>query len=260
MLIQLTKRLYWHNISIRKFMKKQILFIALLLAGFCTVAQVNLTNVTLQYFGSDNTTPLDGILTVENNNAAAVDINVIRTIEILAHSQSLNTDHIESFCFGQYCYLPNTDTSLYVTPIAGNSSEGTFVAHIDPAGFDGMDRIHYLFYDVNNPSDSASVTLEFTFGATAVDENKNLAYLKFNNEVNNFAVLNYHLPSVSRNSRIDIYNMLGSKLRSIPLNDQQGTKVVSTADLSNGVYLLSLITNNNVSKTYKMIVAHNKAN
>ena len=133
-----------------KSMKKQILILGWFLAGFCAAAQVNLSNVTLQYYGSNNTDPLDGILTVENNNANNVDINIIRTIELLAHSQSLNTDHIESFCFGQYCYVPNTDTSLYSTPIAGNTSEGTFVAHIDPAGFDGVDRMHYRYLAVQS--------------------------------------------------------------------------------------------------------------
>ena len=241
-------------------MKKQILIIISFLAGFCAVAQVNLTNVTLQYYGSNNTDPLEGILTVENNNANNVDINIIRTIELLAHNQSLNIDHIENFCFGQFCYVPNTDTSLYSTPIAPGTSEASFIAHIDPAGFDGVDRIHYLFYDENNHADSASVTLEFSFSATAIEENNNLAYVKFNNEVNNFALLSYHLPSLTGNSRIELYNMLGSKLKSITLNEQQGVKVVSTSELSNGVYLLSLIANNNISRTYKLIVAHNKGN
>lgn len=238
-------------------MKRTILLISFLTVGFYSQAQISITNATLQYFTNDLVTPVDGTLEVVNSNQFSVDINIYRTIELLAHSNSLNTDHDESFCFGQYCYVPGTDTSLFLTPINANTTEGSFVAHVDPKGFGGTDRLHYKIFDINHPADSAAVTFEFVFSATGIDEHKNSAFLNFNNEVNSLAVLNYHLPVASPNSRIDIYNLLGTKLRTIALHDQLGTKILSTSDMADGVYLLSLVTNNVVSHTYKMVVRHN---
>lgn len=237
-------------------MKKQILLLTTLLAsGIAAYSQITLNNVVTQYFTPDNTAPMDAHLDVINNSNNSVDINVIRT------KVTLNPNHEELFCWGLYCYLPNTDTSQFPTTLAPGATEITFKPEVTPHGFDGTDILHYRFYDVNNPSDSVAVTIEFYFNTTAgLVENANESYLKFNNMVNNFTVFNYKLPAGSANSRIDIHNMLGSRINSIALSEKQGMKMVTTSDLSNGVYLVSLVVNNKTSHSYRMVVDHQKGN
>lgn len=236
-------------------MKKQILLIAgLLMMAVGSYSQIVLNNVTNQYYSADLNSPLDAHLDVENTNSNPVDIMIIRTIEAKVPA------HDELFCFGLYCYLPGTDTSQYITTIPANSSDGTFKPEITPNGVAGYDRMTYLIYDNNNPSDAASVTIEFFIGVQGVNENAQESYLKFNNLVNNFTVLNYKLPATAGNARIDIHNMLGSKMNSFNISEKQGTKVVSTSNLTNGVYLVSLVVNNKTTHSYKMIVNHQKGN
>ncbi len=232
-------------------MKKLILFSLFILAFLYSQGQINLTNTTLQYFSPDNVTPLEAFLDVENNNNDSVEINIIRTI------QSLTANHEETFCFGQYCYLPNTDTSLFPTVIYANTSEGTFKAHIDPLGYDGTDILSYHFYDIGNPSDSANITMEFVFSTTSVAENNKATFLKFNNPINNFAVLSYQLPDGAQHASVNFYNMLGNKVRSVNLEETQGAKVITTSELSNGIYILSMVVNDKISRSYKMVVNHN---
>jgi hypothetical protein len=236
-------------------MKKQLLLIAsfLLISG-SIFGQIVLQNVTTQYYSADNTLTVDAHLDVENTNSYPVDIMIIRTIEVLTPG------HDELFCFGLYCYLPSTDTSLYTTTIPANSSDASFKPQLMPNGIDGMDRFHYRFYDNNNPADSVSVTIEFFIGTTGVTENANESYLKFKNEVNNFTVFNYKLPASARTARIDIHNMLGSRMNSIQLHEKQGMKMVTTSELSNGMYLVSLVIDNKTTHSYRMIVNHQKGN
>ncbi len=233
-------------------MKKHLLLIALLFVyGTKVYSQVTLANVVNQYYTPDNTAPLDAHLDVINGNNSAVDISIIRTIE------AKTPTHDELFCFGLYCYLPGTDTSLYLTTINPGSTESTFKPEISPNNTDGYDRMHYRIFDYNNPSDSVGVTIEFFINVTqGLVENSNDSYLKFKNQVNNFAAFNYKLLTTSGNARIDIHNMLGSKMNSIPLNEKQGTKIVTTNDLSNGIYLVSLVINNKTSHSYRMVVNH----
>ncbi|MEP7265933.1 MAG: T9SS type A sorting domain-containing protein [Bacteroidota bacterium] len=237
-------------------MKKQLFLIAsILLTGIQANSQIALDNITAQYFTTDNTAALDAHLDVNNLNGYPVDINIVRTIDYKTPG------HDELFCFGLYCYLPNTDTSQFSTTVLSMSTDGTFKPEIIPNGIDGMDRLSYLFYDVNNMADAVSVTIEFYINTLAgIKENTSDSYLKFKNEVNNFTVFNYKLPVGSSGGRIDIHNMLGSRLNSIELSEKQGMKMVTTNALSNGVYLVSLIINNKPAHSYRMIVNHQAGN
>jgi hypothetical protein len=237
-----------------KMKKPLLLIISCFSAASFSLAQITLNNVTTQYYAPDNTIPVEAHLDVINNNSTPVDINVVRTVGAFTNG------HSELFCFGLYCYTPFTDSSASPTTVAPGATESTFKPIVDPMGLDGYDRLHYLFYDASNPADSVGVTLEFFFGATSIDETENASYLKFNNEVNNFTVLNYKLPAGAKNAKITVHNMLGSILKNISIDEKQGMKVLSTSDLSNGMYLVSLVVNGKVDHSYRMIVNHNKGN
>lgn len=225
------------------------------MTGVAAYSQIVLSNVTTQYVTTDNQTPLDAHLDVENQNSNPVDIMIIREIV------TLTPGHEELFCFGLYCYLPDTDTSDFATTLAGNAIDNTFKPEVTPHGIDGTDILHYRFYDANNIADSATVTIGFYFNTSAgINENTNETYLKFKNQVNNFTVFNYKLPANTTSARIDIHNMLGSKMNSIVLSDKQGMKMVTTNELSNGIYLVSLIVNNKPAHSYRMVVNHSGGN
>jgi hypothetical protein len=228
--------------------------ILLLAFGMCAVlhtkAQLTIANGTTQYIVPDNVTPVEAHLDVINNNSTTIDVDVYRTIE------ALTPGHIEAFCFGLYCYLPSTDSSLASTPIGPGLWESTFKGQVDPAGITGYDRIHYQFRDHNNPADSVGITIEFFFDMVGVSENSNHSYLKFSNMVNNFTVMDYLLPSNVTKARIDINNMLGSRVQSITLDEKQGMKLVDTSGMRNGLYLVSLVVNDKVTHSYRMVVNH----
>ena len=213
-------------------------------------AQIVLTNTTLQYNSNDSTSYLEATLTVNNNNNDSVNVMVIREIVFK------NPNHDESFCFGQYCYVPNTDTSLYYTTINPQDVENTFVAHVDPLNHYGYDIMHYRFYDLDNPADSASITIQFNFTTTGLNEKSETSFLTFNNPANSFSLLSYHLPLGLNKANIELYNILGIKLRTIKLEEAQGTTMMTTSSLPNGVYILNLVTDHKVKNSYRLIISH----
>ena len=230
--------------------RKPALILLFLFMGMLVKAQIVLTNTTLQYNSNDSTSYLEATLTVNNNNTDSVHVMVIREIVYK------DPNHDESFCFGEYCYVPNTDTSLYYTNINSQDFESTFIAHADPLNHYGYDIMHYRFYDIYNPSDSAAITIQFNFTTTGLNEKSETSFLKFNNPANNFSLISYHLPFGLKDASVELYNILGVKLRSMQIEEVQGTTMMTTSSLPNGVYLLNLVSDHKVKNSYRLIISH----
>ena len=77
------------------------------------------------------------------------------------------------------------------------------------------------------------------------------------NPADGYTSFNYRLNENNGQSRIEIYNMLGSRIRTVHLLGKMGESTVATSDLKPGVYLCSIISSDNtITNTYKLVVAH----
>ena len=77
------------------------------------------------------------------------------------------------------------------------------------------------------------------------------------NPTKNIAYVDYNLSGYNTNgSKIEIRNMLGSVVKEVSIESNQGTQAINVNDMPNGVYLCSVVCNGKVCQTKKMVVKH----
>ena len=75
------------------------------------------------------------------------------------------------------------------------------------------------------------------------------------NPANNLASIDYDC-SASKNSNIVIYNMLGTEVEKINVSGKSGKARINTSLYKEGIYFYSLLIDNEVIRTQKLIVRH----
>jgi len=233
-------------------MKKTLLiFVAVLIAAAGFAQSLVVTSLSTQISGDPNNL-LQGFATVQNVSAVPVDVSVAKV------GNNLASGHHSSFCWGIIC----VDTATLVSPvpetIGPGASNSTFYSDLQPSGMVGTSMVDYRFYVDANPSDNASIS--FTFDATVTGIAELLASgvvltNPFPNPANTFTQMGCNLNG-AKNAKIVVYNMLGSVVREIKVADKQNLVKISTADLKNGLYLYSLINNDKVIASKKLLVNH----
>ena len=237
-------------------MKKLIFLtfvLSILLFSIGTVkAQWSLSNYMLQNTVSD-TSEIDAFITIENHGSNTLYLQVERTIQYLV----ANTE--ESFCFGPNCYTPGTSISIDPAIIAPGDSDRHFHIIILPHGTCGTSYIHYRIFNQNNISDSLGIDMSFGFcTATGISESSSSYGVSrpTHNPADGFTSFNYQLNDNNGHTHIAVYNMLGSLIKLVPITEKSGELLINTSDLKSGLYLCSVVNNNKVTNTYKLVVAH----
>ena len=195
-------------------------------------------------------------LFLKNLTSSSVDVGVFRTVI----SAVPNTDNY--FCWGA-CYPPFVDTGSISVTVPKAKWDSTFIAHYsyeNPTGVfnHGTSKIRYTFFDTQNPSNTVTVTVNYVVGTAGIPEaNANrLISRPFPNPANSTASFTYEVPSSSVSASLSVRNLIGIEVKNIPLNTGSGKAVVNTADLPSGIYLYSLLINDRVSFTNKLVVRH----
>lgn len=196
---------------------------------------------------------IEGTVDVLNNSSSAKDVMMYRVINILAPG------HESSFCWGLNCYGAATDTSTYPESMAPGS---TSLARADlrPYNFPGLSRVTYCWYDLLNPSDT--VCLEFTYDVTTVgihevyNSKTDFITRPHPNPADDNAMIVYHVLNRNADSRIVVYNVIGSKIQEVKLDNSKQDVKINTSLFQAGVYYYSLISGGKVVGTNKLIVSH----
>jgi Secretion system C-terminal sorting domain len=233
-------------------MKKSLLLFIAILVSATGYSQSLVVSSGSTLITGDANNLLQGFATVQNVSANTLDVSVEKTVNNLA------TGHHSSFCWGIICVDTATLFSPVPEAIAPGASNTTFYADLQPSGSAGTSVVTFRFYVDNNPSDHADIT--FTYDATLVGIAELLASgvvltSPYPNPANSYAQIGCNLGS-SKNAKIIIYNMLGSVVREIKIADKQNLVTISTAELKSGMYLYSLISNDKVIASKKLLVNH----
>jgi len=233
-------------------MKKQLLFLsALLLAGVtgAFAQSLSLSNFNTTVTGP-NTTALSSYVTI--NNSTANDLLMIVERSFVNEVPG----HLDFFCTNVLCYPPGTTiTTTPDTILAGSTS--SFYGTVLPNGISGTTSIYYRFSKQNNPADSVSVVLNFSFGTAGLADVKAPVISQPSpNPADNFTVFTYNTNNSTSSDRVVIYNMLGSLVKAIDVPGTNGVLVVNTSDMRSGVYLVSYQQNGKLSGTTKLVVSH----
>ncbi|MFN5630232.1 MAG: T9SS type A sorting domain-containing protein [Bacteroidota bacterium] len=177
-------------------------------------------------------------------------INVRRTVL----SQSNST--IENALCWLICHGPSVNLS---SPILVDSlgSNNKFSSHFYPRQTMGTGVYNYTFFDINNPTDSVFLKITFTTDflglSKPLSSKVNLNF--YPNPVNNS--LNISLNSTSNSIKeIKITNILGTVVKSQSLGKLESSVTITTEDLEEGVYFVSVVNNGKIENSKRLVVKH----
>ena len=223
----------------------------------------DVTNATLDIYASfPNYTIKE--LEVKNTSASSKSVKMKRTF-VSGINYSLPDQDTVEICWN-VCLPVNwntTQTAGSVTiaagAIASYSTNGIgFHSTLKPANLSGTRTVRYTFWDLNNTTDSVNVIINYHYTAVGVAET-NLKAFNFSNPQPNPAegstIIKYDFPVVAK-AKLKIYNAVGTLVREMKLEDQHGKVTINTEDLTNGIYFYSVIVNDRIVGTKKLIVAN----
>jgi len=243
-------------------MKKHLLlFVFLLGFGSMLFAQSlvlqndsleNLSGIVLK---PDTTDKGAFLVHVYIKNSGTKDLNVLVKKTII----NAVPGTVNYFCWGN-CYQPDTYVSdSYKTIAAGATNTKDFSADYIPMGFKGKSEIRYTFFDKDNPNDSASVTMIFDYlwilsGVNSPAKDNNYVSVAYPNPTTDYFTLNYRIKNFNT-AYVDLFNVLGTKAKRVPINASNGSLRVNVSDLKAGVYLFSFVADGKVLKSGKILIS-----
>ncbi|MCF8234197.1 MAG: T9SS type A sorting domain-containing protein [Bacteroidales bacterium] len=128
-----------------------------------------------------------------------------------------------------------------------------------PYNEEGTSTITYVFFDVLDPDHKVSLTVEYTAeDSQGLGEEDALADFShaFPNPANNLVNFEYELSHDVQNARIIIRNLLGKTMREIPVSKDYSSVSIDVSDLTEGLYLYSVLIDDRSILTRKLVVKH----
>lgn len=234
---------------------KKLYLSTLFFIGYLALAtgqDLILDHPVFSYSGPSNSS-LSAQLTVVNQSANTLDV-------ICQNDTSVRTwvpGHQTFFCW-YVCY----DTSTVISPdsiqLAPGQSTSAFYDHVIANGISGHDDMTYRFYDQSgNSTDTLSVTINYDFtsvGVFEVSSSNNSFKFAGPNPANSSTVINYYVTG-KQDAKLIVSNMLGSKVKEIPLNLGQNSLTLSVKDMKAGIYIYSLYVDGKIMSSKKLVVA-----
>lgn len=202
-------------------------------------------------------------LDIENMSSNNLSLKIRKTIVSTPSGCSTPNDII--FCDPVNCYSNPATAVGFAFPINANQI-------IDPAtnlyglkadvlagSCTGTYVVRYKVYNTANTADSASVTMIYYVTPTAiatVDAKNFVMGNALPNPATNNSTIKYEFPAVPASASIKIFNTMGTPVKEIRLEGQEGKANIDASSLAEGMYFYSLIVNNKPVSTKKLLVTH----
>ncbi len=240
-------------------MKKILLFLLLIgfsVTGFAQVLELYHegellpAGSTITIAGEPTEQELVSHLTVKNVSSATVDV-YCRKMELEVVPNTNNY-----FCWG-LCYGSDVFLSLLSVQIDPDMTTDEFSGHYQPLQQAGVTQMCYSFFDVNNPNDSTYVYVNFFASSVGIGEygaNEMFVSAPYPNPAVNHTSFDYQFAEPGY-SKIVLMNMLGAVVREQLISNNSGTLRMHVSDLKEGVYFYSVMHNNQVVETKKLVVS-----
>lgn len=237
-------------------MKKSILgFLGLVLSAGMVFGQSYETSNVQSWTGG---TPSDALLT-----ATASVRNVSQDSKVTAvryNEVSLVSGASHYFCWA-VCYTAGGVDDGFESPhpITLNAGELTHVFYADylPQGTSGISTMEYCFFDTANSTDEVCFQMVFDTENVGVEDAQTLIVLSaYPNPASDEFTISYQFANDIKNPTIEIYDMLGSKVKSVKLEDLAGKKVIDTSVLPSGMYFYKMASASMDLGLRKFMVAH----
>ncbi len=234
-------------------MKKSILtLIAAFILFSYSNAQLTNSNATVTVYATVNDFVVASHVDIINNGSSSINVHCQRTSQTLAQS------HESSFCWGPTCY-PST-VSLSTTSVAINSgnTNSTFIGDLKPWGAAGSSTVCYRFFEETNTNNYTDLCFTYVIGLTSLNDAdiKPTINVPRPNPADKFTALGYTLKGSPSQYKLEVFNMLGSKVTSFDFKEKNGLLIIPTDVLQSGIYFCSLKQNGKAVSTQKLVVAH----
>jgi len=231
---------------------KRILSALLIASATGAIAQNSLTIVSMpqEVWGNTDAAYIQAPGSVENTSGSAVEVKV-RSTEVSVIPGTLNY-----FCWAQ-CYEPGVTLSPTSITLQPGERVNAFYGDYIPQGQAGISSIKYCFFNVANEADSVCGIVRFSASPVGVNDlsaaGRSNISKSYPNPASNDLFIDYAVGEGV--GRIDIYSMLGMKVKSVNLTGQQGRVNLNVAALPAGMYLYRLVVNGQDVQTKRFSVS-----
>ncbi|MCF8257181.1 MAG: T9SS type A sorting domain-containing protein [Flavobacteriales bacterium] len=231
---------------------KRILSALIIASASGAIAQNSLTVVSMpqEVWGNTDASFIQAAGGVENISGSAVEVKV-RSQEVSIVPGTLNY-----FCWAQ-CYEPGVTLSPTSITLQPGERVNAFYGDYMPQGQAGISSLKYCFFNVANEADSVCSIVRFSASPVGINDPGATARPNISKAYPNPAANDLFIDYVVGEGvgRIDIYSMLGVKVKSLNLTGQQGRLNVNVASLPAGMYLYRLTVNGQEIQTKRFSVA-----
>ena len=194
-------------------------------------------------------------LFVTNTSQSDIEVNVMREDISIVDSTT------NYFCW-EVCYPPFVDSGFYTRLVSKGQTDSTFIAHYayetKPGVFkQGTSKVKYTFFNVWEPTDAVSVTVNYICGYDGVDEYyARMISTAMPNPADDKTEISYNLPAGISNAYLSLSSISGVELQRIELGGQSGKATFNFSALPSGVYLYSLVVDHKMGFSRKLIIQH----
>jgi hypothetical protein len=232
------------------FMKKIILSSLLALGSISLVNSQNLKIIkpadnhilndsTVICYGS-SALEFNQLLYVINSSSSMLTVNIKREIiDTITGTQN-------AICWDEICYEPSVSVAIFPENIgpgdtakSGDEFNGDYL----PNGYAGISIVHYVFFDVANYADTASITIKYNAVPTGISDitdrkiNFSEPYPDPANTILNF---NYSLPINVQSANLKLYNLLGDCLQTVSLSVFNNKTAMDIRSIAPGIYFCEI--------------------
>jgi hypothetical protein len=173
----------------------------------------------------------------------------------------------DQLCWG-LCYAPNTEP-VFISPSGIRIDEGqstedfTFSGHYlsqeydMPIGVIGITLFKYTFFNANDEDENVVVVVKYDTSPDGITDQlmvNGFVSEIYPNPATSLVNLDYELTPQVKKASLRVMNLLGAVVKDVELNKSASNQRLDVSDLTSGVYFYSVIINNEVYKTKKLIV------
>lgn len=220
---------------------------------------IEISDLDAIVYGEPSASVLTAHATVKNISSSPINITVDG-----GHESGAPANANYYFCwFVCYSAIPVADhfqipTNHVVTLQPGQDTTGLFAAYYEPQGEIAIAEFEYCFTNADNAQDQTCVTITFDTQNVGIEDvftsdNSGISEAYPNPAISNVR-MNYSLEQGWNDATIDVYSMLGSKVRTLGINEKSGTVNVDVSSLPAGMYFYTLNVDGDAISTKKMLV------
>lgn len=195
--------------------------------------------------------PAEVAIKVKNIGSASV------SVKLRKYDVSILDETNVTFCWGTSCYGPNTYLSPEAVRLDSQATDSSFRGDYNHYGKQGTSMARFTFFDEANPNDSLSFIVNYTVGYLGINENVKIGFSISNaypNPATSTSYVDYKLPKSAVGASLRINSLLGVTIQDIPLDRSEGKATIDVSKLKEGIYFYSLIVNNSIAQTRKIVV------